>query len=202
MPAICTAVCPQAMQGKVVRAPVVAVDCQNDIANAAAERRAPQHGLFAQRAREQDAVKVRAVARLDALGEHGDDEPVALPALVVKRAQRPTMRRLCTSSTGQTRSSASLATMTGMSFWPDRRSTRRENLSNRRVWFSCEKTGSPAATPQLHSSGCAPYRTPQHSFVGVSYEKERGDMPCRARGQKKKKSPSFDGSFFCHSRER
>ncbi|MFR5405659.1 MAG: hypothetical protein ACLTG0_09890 [Oscillibacter sp.] len=72
------------------------------------------------------------------------------PLLLLNERSCPTMRRLCPSSTGQTRSSASLATMTGTSFWPDRRSTRRGNLSNRRVWFSCEKTGSPAATP--HSS--------------------------------------------------
>ena len=53
-------------------------------------------------------------------------------------------------ASGQTRSSASLATMTGMSLCPDSRSTRSGNLSNRRVWFSCEKTGSLSATP--HSS--------------------------------------------------
>ena len=115
----------------------MAVDCQNDVANAAAERRAPQHGLFAQRAREQDAVKVRAVARLDALGEHGDDEPVALPALVVKRAQLPDDAKAL-------------------------------SLLHRADAQQCLA------------------RTPQHSFVGVSYEKERGDMPCRARGQEER----------------
>ena len=36
--------------------------------------------------------------------------------------------------------------------------------------------------------------------VGVSYEKERGDMPCRARGQEER--AVFRRLFFCHSRER
>ena len=72
------------------------------------------------------------------------------PLLLLNERSCPVMRRLCPAFTGQTRSSASLATMTGTSLCPERRSTRSGNLSNRRVWFSCEKTGSLSAMP--HSS--------------------------------------------------
>ena len=66
---------------------VAAVDRQDHIADAAPQRRAPQRRLLAQHAREQDAVEVPAVARLDGLGKGGDDQTAAVPAAVVERAE-------------------------------------------------------------------------------------------------------------------
>ena len=68
--------------GQIIRAAVVTVYGQNEVADAAPQRCAPQRGLFAQRAGEQDAVEVGPVPRLDALGEDRDDELAALPALL------------------------------------------------------------------------------------------------------------------------
>lgn len=73
--------------GQIVRAPIAAVDRQDHIADAAPQRRAPQRRLLAQHAREQDAVEVPAVARLDGLGKGGDDQTAAVPAAVVERAE-------------------------------------------------------------------------------------------------------------------
>ena len=174
----------------------MAVDCQNDVANAAAERRAPQHGLFAQRAREQDAVKVRAVARLDALGEHGDDEPVAMPALVVKRAQLPDDAK-----------ALSLLHRADAQQCLARHDDGHVVLARQALDLQ-GKFVEPAGMVLVRKDGLACGDAPQLHIVLVAlhivhlstvllvYPMKKNVEICRAEHEEKKEEPSFDGSSF------